>query len=222
MTDTNNLKKVQSRRFMARFDLPVQDIAHYTEDQLRQLFFDACCPVNKDGARRWKVWGQLEKGTNGGRWHYQLYYEAFDGASGTPIRADTIVKAIRSVTDVDGKTVSVYIKKASKTSERCVAYVTKEKTRVFGPWSNVPETEWPTRDEHPSGKACRDDLFQAIMSDGLTMHDVLDTPELSVVASSCMQWAERMEKEYQRVQWGDGSPRRSMEVIYLYGDTYSG
>lgn len=219
MTDVEKLKKVQSRRFMARFDLPIQDISQYDKDGLHQLFMAACCPTDKQGNPRWKVWGQVEKGEQNNRWHIQLYYESLGDA---PIRASTIVNAIRKQTDTDDKRVSVYIQRAVKKPARCVGYVTKEKTRVFGPWSNVPEDEWPQDDDEDKDCTQRDDLYEAVMVDGLSVRDILMNSDLAVAASSCMNWVEKLERERQKTMWGTDDSRRTMEVLYVYGDTNTG
>lgn len=219
MTDTETLKRVQSRRFMLRFDLPVQDIANYTEDDLHRMFNEACCPTDKAGKPRWKAWGQVEKGDQSNRWHVQAYCES---ANDAPLRASTIVNAVRKVTDTDSKRVSVYIKRAVKKPARCVGYVTKEKTRTFGPWSNVPAQEWPENEDDDNNNAQRDDLYEAVMTDGLSVQNVLANPDLAVAASSCMNWLEKLEREKQRELWGTGTGRRPMEVLYLYGETYTG
>lgn len=215
MTDLSGLSKVQSRRFMLRFDLPEQNIGVYTENQVRDLFMCACCPTDKDGNPRWHAWGQLERGEKDGRWHIQAYVES---ATASPLRASTIVRSVRSVTDDEKKTVSVYINGAKKRRERCIAYVVKERTRVYGPWSNVGREEWPELEEDGQ-KIEREDLYQAIMEDGMSVHDVLADPTMSVAASSCMSWLEKLERERQSRQWGSGSSKRDMKVVYLYGSS---
>ena len=220
MTDTEALKRLQSRRFMLRFDLPVQDIAMYDEASLHDMFHAACCPTGKDGRPRWKAWGQIEKGEKNGRWHMQAYCES---PSDAPLRASTIINAVRKVTDTDGRHVSSHISPAVKKPDRCVGYVTKERTRVYGPWSNVPEDQWPrTEDDGEGARTERDDLYAAVMVDGLGVREVLSNPDLAVAASSCMNWLEKLERERQRELWGVGAPRRPMEVVYLYGDANTG
>ena len=218
MTDLSGLSTVQGRRFMLRFDLPKQDIGLYTEDQVKDLFMEACCPTDKDGNPRWHAWGQLELGNKNGRWHIQAYVES---ATVSPLRASTIVRSVRSVTDAEKKTVSVYIGVAKKRREKCIAYVTKERTRVYGPWSNVDREEWPELEEQDGDgqKVEREDLYQAIMEDGMSVRDVLAEPAMSVAAASCMSWVEKLERERQTWQWGSGSGKRAMNVIYIYGSS---
>lgn len=219
MTDLERLKRFQSRRFMVRFDLPNQDIGVYTEADLHGMFEKACCPTDREGNARWKVWGQLEQGKKTGRYHFQLYYESL---TESPIRASTIVRAIRRQTDTDEKRVSVDIQRAVKTPGRCVGYVTKDdKTRIFGPWSNVPAEEWPQVDDADSGTK-REDLYQAFMIDGMNLREVLKNPGLSVAASTCIRWAQKMDRERQAALFGTDGNRRDMNVVYLHGPSNTG
>lgn len=216
--DLSGLDAVQSRRFMLRFDLPVQDLAKYSEEQIKAIFEATCTPKNDEGSYRWNGWGQLELGGRSGRYHIQAYIET---ASAAPLRAGTIVRAVRAVTDTEDKTVSVHISKARKKAENCIGYVTKEKTRIWGPWSNVPRADWPVADDN-GGHAKRDDLYSAVMDDGLSVGEILASPELAITASGCMSWLDRIAKLKQQETYGSGSPKRKVETIYLYGASDTG
>lgn len=219
MSDLSGLDAVQARRFMLRFDLPVRDLDHYTEEQVKTIFEAACTPKNDEGSYRWNGWGQLELGEKSGRYHIQAYIET---ASSAPLRAGTIVRAVRAVTDTEDQPVSVHISKARKKTEKCIAYVTKEKTRIWGPWSNIPQLEWPITDADDSGHTKRDDLYAAIMDDGLSVGEILASPELAVTASGCMSWLDRIAKLKQQETYGSGSPKRKIETLYLYGASDTG
>lgn len=64
---------------------------------------------------------QLEEGENGGNLHYQIYW-----CAKSPVRMNTV----KRVFECD----SIHCEVAIMDEDVCVAYVTKEDTRVDGPW----------------------------------------------------------------------------------------
>lgn len=202
------LDRVQARRFMVRFDLPVQDESAWDDGTARDLVEKAL--------GRWSYVGQIERGEKSGRLHAQLYIES---PVKNPIRAGSIVRAIRAVTDVDGHRVSVDVEKAKGKPSSCVAYVTKQKTRLLGPWSSKPMEEWPDPDgnEHIT----RDDLYNAVMVEGMGIRDILSDPALAVAASTCMQWLRQVVNTREAKLWASGNERH-IRCIYIYGASNTG
>lgn len=209
MNDMDNLDKIQGRRFMVRFDLPDQDLAQWTDASVHAMVDDAL--------GRWEYVGQLERGGRNDRYHVQAYVES---PSDSPIRLGSIVRSIRKQTDTEKKTVSVYVRRAQKTAARCVAYVSKQDTRIWGPWSSRPMDAWPLY-EHEE-RIDKEDLFDSVMREGATMADILNNPEMSVAAASCMRWLASLIRQRDGNKWGVDGPERDLEVLYLYGASGTG
>lgn len=202
------LDKIQARRFMVRFDLPVQDESAWDDGTARDL-------VEKT-LGRWSYIGQIERGEKSGRLHAQTYVES---PMKNPVRAGSIVRAVRAVTDDGDHRVSVDVEKAKGKPGSCVGYVTKGKTRVWGPWSNKPLDEWPDPDgdEHIT----RDDLYHAVMSEGMSLREILADPALAVAASTCMQWLRQLINAREAAIY-DAGVERPVQCVYIYGESNTG
>ncbi|MCH9274888.1 RNA helicase domain-containing protein [Bifidobacterium amazonense] len=202
------LDKVQARRFMVRFDLPDQDETAWGDGKAHELVEQAL--------GKWSWIGQVEKGEKSGRIHAQLYVES---PMKSPIRAGSIVRAVRAVTDTDGHKVSADVEKAKAKPSSCVAYVTKQKTRLLGPWSNKAMGEWP--DPDGSERITREDLYHAVMAEGMGLREILADQSLAVAASTCMQWLRQVITTREALKWDTGGTR-PVRCIYIYGDSNTG
>ncbi len=151
---------------------------------------------------------------NRNRFHIQLYLET---ATKSPIRVGTVIRTTRKHTDTTGKPVSVYVQRATHDAAHCVQYVSKDDTRIDGPWSNVNLADWPELDDVKSAKVKREDLYNAVMDDHLGMAEILSTPTLAVSAASCLRWVSDLIRERDAQQWSEQSTRRDVQVTYIYG-----
>lgn len=207
MANLHSLDKIQARRFSVRFDLPDQQLKHWTSDKVEDLI-EHCLD-------KWWYIGSLERGKKSERYHCQLYVES---RTGSPIRLGSIVRAIRKQTDSETITVSVDVEPARSGPASMVAYVTKEDTHIWGPYSNRDMEEWPVPRDAP--KVTRDDLYTLIMQDGITMSQIMENSDLAVAASSCMKWIASLIRQRDGAKWGKDN--RNLEVLYVYGASNTG
>lgn len=208
--DIKALDKIQGRRMMVRVDLPDQNIEHWTDEKVREL-------VDRM-LGKWAFIGQLELGGKSQRLHVQAYVESPNGGT---MRVGALVRAIRAVVDSDGVTVSEYVQRAKTTPARCVAYVTKTETRVFGPWSNRPLDSWPKPEDAPQ-KVTRSDLYAAVMDDRMNLSDIMDDSDMALAASSCLRWLSSLIRQRDAKRWGNDSSFRDVQVLYIYGPSATG
>lgn len=153
------------------------------------------------------------------RLHCQCYVES---PSGSPIRAGSIIRAIRRVTDRDGKHVSDYVKRANGSPASCVGYVTKKETRLLGPFSNVPKEDWPVAEDDGDTAPGLEDLYHAIMDDDCGLNDVLADPDLSLVAPRCLSYVRELVRMREESKWSDANAVRQVETLYLFGASRTG
>lgn len=209
MKDMKDVDKIVARRFSVRFDLPDQDIGNWSEESTAELM--------KDCLDKWWYIGSVERGKKKDRYHLQCYIET---RTDSAIRAGTIIRAIRKHTDTADHRVSIDVSPARNSPARMVGYVTKEDTHIWGPYSNRPMDEWPTPSDAP--KVSREDLYNAVWSDRLGIADILSDPGMSVAASTCMKWLASIIRERDGKQWGLEGTLRPIELVYLYGSSYTG
>lgn len=209
--DLSALDRVQGRRFMVRFDLPNQEKTKWSGPEVESLMK---CALGK-----WAYIGQCEQGGKNGRLHVQAYVES---PTASPVRVGSIVRAIRKHTDVNDHRVSVYVKRAMNSAGRCVAYCSKNDTRVWGPWSNRPMDSWPDVEVSPGASVTRSDLYNAVMSDGLSMSDILADSDMAVTASTCLRWLADLIRQREAALWGVNGKNRDVQTLYIYGASNTG
>lgn len=99
----------------------------YTVEGLNEYFeLFNLNPADRDFGNRIRfLTGQLERGEETGRLHFQLYLETTES-----MRVSTVVNRFKAVF---GKRNSVRVEVRQGSQEQAISYVTKEDTRVAGP-----------------------------------------------------------------------------------------
>lgn len=205
MKDLGKVDAIQARRIMIRFDWPEQELRNVSADEVEKAL--------NTMFSRWHWIAQLEHAS---RLHVQGYLES---KTGSPIRLGSVVRAIRKQTDHGDDRVSVYVAPARRKAEKCVSYVTKDRTAVLGPWSDRPMEDWPKSDGDKQ-RIDRSDLYSAVMEDQLTMSQIMADPDMAVAASSCSRWLAGLIRQRDGEKWSKAI--RDVQTIYIYGDSNTG
>lgn len=111
------------------------------------------------GGRIRYLTGQLEMGSMTERWHWQLYLETTES-----MRISTVVNIFKKVF---GKRTSVRVEVRRGSQQQAIAYVTKEDTRIRGPFSHG--TPAPSR---AKGKPKHKSILLDCIARGVSPRDI--------------------------------------------------
>lgn len=145
--------------------------------------------------------GQLEEGHETHNRHYQLYVEAKN-----PIRFSTWKRLCPDA----------HVEPRKGTKEEAIAYVTKEDTRVAGPFFHGIEAG----DRDRSGERTDlQEISERILSGGESVDDLLLDEAVSTKLARCLTWARNLEHaKIARLEQRYRSKPRNVKVFYLWGD----
>lgn len=148
--------------------------------------------------------GQLEQGEGKNAYqHYQLWLE-----SGQPLRFSTLKKALES-----GGIEDAHCEMRQGTKQQAFDYVTKEATRIEGPWFRglTQEDAYTRQGQRNDLKELRD----KIIVDGLSVSEVL-LSDVEGKAARYIPYLERLEEATRRAKYG--SQFREVRVHYVWGN----
>lgn len=167
-----------------------QDGRELTEEDLVAAFED------------WTWMGQLEQGGNTSYKHYQIFMQAKSRVRLSSIRARLEKKHGIHVGYIEPRRYSV---------GSCVAYVSKDTTRLAGPFVHG---EIDLHEEQGK-RSDLEELRDAILKEGLSYSELLENGELSSILSSHLQYAKELWSVHQKRQFG--LKDREVKVTYLWG-----
>lgn len=175
-----------------------------TEDDLAEVFSST--------KQQWEWLGQMERGSQttetneSGYCHYQLALRVMGGKT----KKSVILNAALSYG------IPIEYVEPAHDWEGTVKYVTKEDTRLAGPYTSHCTSGFY---EMPKGRGCRSDLQRlrdALIEDGMSVSQILLDPELGLLAASHVDWLDRLSAEFQRSQVSN-STMRDVRVHFLSG-----
>lgn len=166
-----------------------QDGEKITEEKLAEAFAD------------WSWMGQLEQGSHTGYKHYQLFMQAT-----SRIRLSTVRTRLEKKHGIHVN----YIEPRRYSVASCVAYVTKQDTRVEGPFIHGDFE----LHEAQGKRSDLEELREAVVK-GATVNDVLLDPELSGKAARVLPWLEKMAGAQQAARFSQED--REVTVHYVWG-----
>lgn len=157
--------------------------------------------------KNWSWVGSLEEGSETHRRHFQIFM-----VSDTSVRLSTINNLFLKTHGIHVG----YIEPMRSSVKSCLAYVTKSKTHVDGPWIHG---DYDFSAEPEQGK--RTDLvkLRRAIEDGMSVNDILRDDELSLLASRNLAWLDRMWTARQEALYGMNGEDidRELKVHYLWG-----
>lgn len=159
------------------------------------------------GGHGWSWVGQLEKGKETGKEHYQIFLIAPNSIRLSGIRTALGEQGIHAG----------YIRKKYTHASRsdCTNYVTKDETRIDGPYGPYGDADFDAIPEQGQ-RHDLETLYEAITVDGKTPDEILLDDHLAILAHGKLDWLDRTFSAYQKSRYAD-SITRDVTVHYLYG-----
>lgn len=153
------------RHFMITINLTDEDELRQ-RNSLAELDDELFALINLNGTNRSHfggriryLTGQLEAGSETGRWHWQLYLETTES-----MRISTVVNILKRIF---GKSTSVRVEVRRGSQQQAIAYVTKEESRIKGPFSHG--TPAPSR---AKGKPKHKSILLDCIARGVSPRDI--------------------------------------------------
>lgn len=144
--------------------------------------------------------GQLEAGHEKQHRHFQLYVEAKN-----PIRFSTWKRLCPDA----------HVEPRKGTKEEAIAYVTKEDTRVSGPFFHGINA---TDRDRSGERTDLQEISERILSGGESVDDLLLDDAVSTKLARCLTWARNLEHaKIAKLEQRYRSKPRKVEVFYLWG-----
>lgn len=155
-----------------------------------------------DAFEDWAWTGQLEQGGETSYRHYQIFMQATSRVRLSSIRSRLEKK--------HGLHVG-YIQPRRSSVGSCIAYVTKDTTRLAGPYMYGDLNQHDEQGKRSDLEQLRD----AILKEGLSYSELLENGELSSILSRHLQYAKELWAVHQKQKFG--LKDREVKVTYLWG-----
>lgn len=157
----------------------------------------------KDKFSNYRWVGQMEQGHDSGYQHYQL-----------AIMNDSVIR----FTTLQKLFPGIHIEPRAGTRQQLFDYVTKEDTRLSGPFYGGDWTDMDTilsRGENGGKRSDLDAVRSLIMDENASLDEILLNPDYAGSVSRCLPWVRSLIEARDKKTFGNQRVER--EVTYIYG-----